>query len=91
MADALKVTGDVEAGHRAVAGYRMEDRIDRITQPTLLLCADADPFAVQHLAPWQAALPHAQVAHIEAGMVPLPDQLPDAFAEAVLVFIETPR
>src|ERR671929_124792 len=25
--DALKVTGDVEAGHRAVASYCMEDRI----------------------------------------------------------------
>ena len=91
VADALRVTGDVEAGHRAVAGYRMEDRIARITQPTLLLCADADPFASPHLALWQAALPHAQVAHVEAGMVPLPDQLPDAFADAVLAFIETLR
>ena len=78
-------------GHHAVAAYRMEDRIARITQPTLLICADTDPFASPHLEHWQAVLPHAQVAHIEAGMVPLPDQLPDAFAAAVLAFIEALR
>src|SRR5262245_1708305 len=42
--DALKVRGDVEAGHRAVAAYRIEDRIDAIGQPTLLIRAPADPF-----------------------------------------------
>ncbi|MBS0318124.1 MAG: alpha/beta fold hydrolase, partial [Proteobacteria bacterium] len=46
VADALKVSGDVEDGHRAVAAYRMEDRIGRVTQPTMLLRAGADPFAV---------------------------------------------
>jgi pimeloyl-ACP methyl ester carboxylesterase len=35
VADALKVQGDVEAGHRAVASYRMEERIGAVTQPTL--------------------------------------------------------
>ncbi len=88
VADALKVTGDVEAGHRAVGAYRMEDRIGRVTQPTLLLCADADPFAAPHLADWQRHLPQARVAHVETGMVPLPDQLPYAFAQAVLGFLK---
>ena len=87
VADALRVSGDVAAGHHAVAAYRMEDRIGRVAQPTLLICADADPFASPHLAHLHEQLPYASVAHIEAGMVPLPDQLPKAFADAVVGFL----
>ena len=86
--DALKVTGDVEAGHRAVAAYRMEDHIGRVTQPTLLIRASDDPFAAPHVPELQALLPDARVVEIVGGMVPLPDQLPGAFAQAVLVFLE---
>jgi len=85
--DALKVTGDVEGGHRAVASYRMEDHIGRVTQPTLLIRASDDPFAAPHLPELLARLPRAQVAEIAGGMVPLPDQLPQAFADAVLAFV----
>lgn len=86
VADAMKVA-DVEAGHRAVASYRMEDRIDRLRQPTLLVHAPDDPFAAPHTAHWQARLPHALVATIDGGGVPLPDQCPQAFARAVLDFL----
>jgi pimeloyl-ACP methyl ester carboxylesterase len=86
--DALKVSGDVEGGHRAVASYRMEDRIGRVTQPTLLVRASGDPFASPHVPELQAHLPQARVADIDGGMVPLPDQLPQAFARAVLAFLE---
>ena len=86
VADALKVSGDVAAGHHAVAAYRMEARIGRVIQPTLLICADADPYASPHLARLHEQLPQARVVHIEAGTVPLPDQLPQAFAEVVLDF-----
>jgi pimeloyl-ACP methyl ester carboxylesterase len=85
--DALKVKGDVEAGHRAVASYRMEDHIGRVTQPTLLIRAVDDPFAAPHLPELQSQLPQAQVAEIAGGMVPLPDQMPEAFAQAVLAFL----
>jgi len=86
--DALKVSGDVEGGHRAVASYRMEDHIGRVTQPTLLIRASDDPFAAPHVPELQALLPHARVVEIVGGMVPLPDQLPAAFAQAVLAFLE---
>lgn len=89
--DALKVSGDVEGGHRAVASYRMEDHIGRVTQPTLLIRATDDPFASAHAAELQAHLPHARLADIAGGMVPLPDQLPAAFAEALLQFLSTRR
>jgi len=87
--DALKVSGDVEGGHRAVASYRMEEHIDRVTQPTLLIRATDDPFASPHVAELQGHIRHAHVAEIAGGMVPLPDQLPQHFSRAVLRFLGT--
>jgi pimeloyl-ACP methyl ester carboxylesterase len=89
--DALKVSGDVEDGHRAVASYRMEDHIGRVTRPTLLIRATDDPFASPHVPELQAHIPHARVAEIDGGMVPLPDQLPGAFARTVLAFLDAQR
>jgi pimeloyl-ACP methyl ester carboxylesterase len=86
--DALKASGDVEAGHRAVAAYRMEERIGRVTQPTLVIRASGDPFAAPHAAELQAHLLQARVVDVEGGMVPLPDQMPEAFAAAVLDFLD---
>ena len=86
--DALQVRGDVEGGHRAVAAYRMEERIAAVRQPTLVLRATDDPFAAPHAEHWRQLLPRAQVADIPGGMVPLPDQLPEAFAQAVLRFLD---
>ena len=86
--DALQVRGDVEGGHRAVASYRMEERIAAVTQPALVIRAAADPFAAPHAEHWLQLLPQAQLAEIRDGMVPLPDQLPDAFAQAVLRFLD---
>jgi pimeloyl-ACP methyl ester carboxylesterase len=88
VADALKVQGDVEAGHRAVASYRMEDRIGAILQPTLVIRAPDDPFAAPHAADWLEHLPQARRVDIAGGMVPLPDQLPRAFAQAVIEFLD---
>jgi len=85
--DALKVAR-VEEGHRAVASYRMEERIGRIAQPVLIVRATDDPFAAPHAAELQHHLPQARIVDIEGGMVPLPDQMPDAFARTVLDFLE---
>lgn len=87
--DALKVQGDVEGGHRAVARYEMEGKVARLQAPTLLVHAPNDPFASPHTAEWRHLLPQAQVAEVPGGMVPLPDQLPQAFAQVVLDFLET--
>ncbi|MEP7302981.1 MAG: alpha/beta fold hydrolase [Caldimonas sp.] len=86
VADALKTGGDVEAGHRAVASYRMEHCIAALRMPVLIIHAADDPFAAPHLAEWRHLLPSAQVATI-AGGVPLPDQCPREFADAVLAFV----
>ena len=87
VADALKASGDVEAGHRAVASYRMEDKLGAVRAPVLLLHASDDPFAAPHLAEWRRLLPEAKLATIEGG-VPLPDQRPRAFAAALLAFLD---
>jgi len=87
--DALKVGPRVEEGHRAVASYRMEDRIGGVTQPALIVRATHDPFAAPHAAELQHRLPQARIVDIEGGMVPLPDQMPEAFARAVLDFLST--
>ncbi|SCK60639.1 Pimeloyl-ACP methyl ester carboxylesterase [Variovorax sp. HW608] len=89
--DALKASGSPEDGHRAVAAYRMEDRIRLVRQPTLLIRATDDPFASPHAAELHEHLANARIVDIEGGMVPLPDQMPEAFARAVLDFLETLR
>jgi pimeloyl-ACP methyl ester carboxylesterase len=89
--DALKVGRRMEEGHRAVAAYRMEERTPRVRQPTLILRATDDPFAAPHAAELQAHIPQARVVDIPGGMVPLPDQMPEAFAAAVLDFLGSLR
>ena len=84
--DALKVA-DAEHGHRVVAAYRMEDVIGRVRQPVRILCATDDPFSAPHAAELLRHLPQARVVSIEGAMVPLPDQMSEAFARAVLAFI----
>ena len=81
VADAMKVSGDVEAGHRAVASYRMEDRVGCGARATLLhSCAGRSVRGAAH-SRMAARLPHAEVATIAGGGVPLPDQCPaSAFA-----------
>ncbi|WP_077000736.1 alpha/beta fold hydrolase [Variovorax sp. KK3] len=86
--DALKVSSRMEEGHRAVASYRMEDRVAKVRQPTLILRATDDPFAAPHAAEFLAHVPHARIVDIAGGMVPLPDQMPAAFATAVLDFLD---
>lgn len=67
----------------------MEERIAKVRQPTLILRATDDPFAAPHAQELKAHIPHARIVDIEGGMVPLPDQLPEAFADAVMGFLGT--
>jgi pimeloyl-ACP methyl ester carboxylesterase len=87
----LKSGDRLEDGHRAVARYRMEERIARVSQPVLVIRAGADPFASPHAEALCAQLPQATLHDIAQGMVPLPDQLPADFAAAVLLFLDGAR
>jgi pimeloyl-ACP methyl ester carboxylesterase len=85
--DALRATVSREAGHAAVHGYRMEERLPLVQAPVLLVGATEDPFAYPELARMAAALPTAQVVEIQGGMVPLPDGWPRELADAILSFL----
>lgn len=87
LVDALKAGARAAEGHRVVARYDIVRAVDRIRCPVLLVGATADPFAYPALTRLQAALPQAVSTEIEGGMVPLPDQLPQAFAAAVEEFL----
>ena len=88
VADALRAGSLRLGGHRAVGAYEMDDAIARLRMPTLLIGATEDPYAYPELARMRAALPHAEVAEIVGGMVPLPDGWPAEFAAAIIGFLD---
>jgi pimeloyl-ACP methyl ester carboxylesterase len=87
VVDAPRAHGEPATGHHVVAAYAMETRIERVRQPTLLLRATADPFASPKAEALCAHLHDARIVDIPDGGVPLPDQMPEAFARAVEAFL----
>jgi pimeloyl-ACP methyl ester carboxylesterase len=87
MIDALRA-GDMAAeGHRVVNRYRMEDRLGRIRCPTLVIDPTDDPHAHPAAPRVAAAIAGSALREVSGGMVPLPDQLPQAFAGLVRDFV----
>jgi len=86
--DALKAGELASEGHKIVARFDVPEAASRIRCPVLLIGATDDPYAYPSLPRWREALPQAEVAVIEGGMVPLPDQLPAEFATAVERFFD---
>ena len=84
--DALRAGPMAAEGHRVVNRYHMEERLPLISCPTLVIDAVADPHAHPSAARLAAAIVGAELHGIEGGMVPLPDQKPEAFADAILKF-----
>lgn len=91
VADALLAGPRAAQGHLTVNRYRMEDRIGAVRCPTLLVGATDDPHAFPAVPRLAQALPHARRQDIHGGMVPLPEQLPGVFAEAVVRFLREAR
>ncbi len=89
IADALKAGRMAAEGHRVVSRYVMETRLPLVACPTLIIAPTADPHAYSNAGKVAAAIPGARVVEIEGGMVPLPDQMPEAFAQAVEAFLAT--
>jgi pimeloyl-ACP methyl ester carboxylesterase len=88
MVDCLRAGHLAAEGHRVVGRYPVEERLPLVSCPVLLLAPTADPYAFPAVPGLDTALPHAAVTVIEGGMVPLPDQLPGPFAEAVEAFLD---
>jgi pimeloyl-ACP methyl ester carboxylesterase len=87
MVDALKAGPRAAEGHRVVARYVMEPRLALVRCPTLVIAPTADPHAYPHASKVAAAIQGSRLVEIEGGMVPLPDQMPQAFAAAVHDFL----
>jgi pimeloyl-ACP methyl ester carboxylesterase len=87
MVDALRAGPMAAEGHRVVNRYRMEDRLGQIRCPTLVIAPTCDPHA-HPVAPRVAGAIAGSVLHeMPGGMVPLPDQMPEAFAGLVQSFV----
>jgi pimeloyl-ACP methyl ester carboxylesterase len=85
--DALRAGAMAAEGHRVVNRYRMEDRLGHVECPTLVIAPTGDPH-VHPVAPKVAgAIVGSILRELSGGMVPLPDQMPDAFASLVRDFV----
>jgi pimeloyl-ACP methyl ester carboxylesterase len=89
--DALRAGPKAEEGHRACHAYRMEETIGRIRCPTLVVCGTEDPFSYPRMALVARAIPGARTRAIPGGTVAMVDQMPEAFAAAILPFLRGER
>lgn len=87
MIDALRAGERAAGGHAVVNRYRMEDRIGRVRCRTLVIGASDDPHAYPAAARVAGAIAGARLTTITGGMVPLPDHMPERFAQAVVDFL----
>ncbi|MBW1691351.1 MAG: alpha/beta hydrolase [Deltaproteobacteria bacterium] len=85
--DAIKVLERVEEGHRAVSRYKMEEKVDLIKAPTLVLGGTDDPFSFPRMRPLSDSIKGSRTETIEGGMVPMVDQMPEEFARVVMEFL----
>lgn len=86
--DALKVWDRMEEGHRTVNRYRMEEKVSLIKAPTLVFAGTEDPFSFPRMKPLAGAIGGCRTAVLEGGMVPMVDQMPEAFARIVTAFLD---
>jgi len=87
IVDALKAGSRAAEGHRVVDRYEMETRLPLVRCPTLVIAPTADPHAHPHAPKVAAAITGSTLVTIEDGMVPLPDQKPEEFTDAIRRFL----
>jgi pimeloyl-ACP methyl ester carboxylesterase len=87
MVDALKAGARAVEGHAVVARYVMETQLPLIRCPVLVIAPSADPHAFPHARRLADSIAGSRYVEIEGGMVPLPDQMPERFAELVTDFL----
>jgi hypothetical protein len=67
----------------------MEEKVDRITADTLLVRPMSDRYVADDMPPLAARL-GAPMVEVEGGLIPLPDHMPERFAEIVLDHLRQP-
>ncbi|HWP11676.1 MAG TPA: alpha/beta hydrolase, partial [Ramlibacter sp.] len=89
VVDAIKAGPRAAEGHAVVARYVMETRLPLVRCPVLVMAPTQDPHAFPQARPLADAIAGSRYLELEGGMVPLPDQMPEAFARAVVEFLRT--
>ena len=84
--DALAVFDHVEEGHLAVNRYRMEERIHKVSVPTLVVCGELDDFSLPDVPKLAESIPGAKISIIQGVGVMAVDHRPDLFAAAITNF-----
>jgi pimeloyl-ACP methyl ester carboxylesterase len=87
VVDALKAGPMAAEGHRMVDRYEMDRRVSLVRCPTLVIAPTDDPHAYPNAPRVAAAIPGSKLVEIQKAMVPLPDQMPVEFAQAVHAFV----
>jgi pimeloyl-ACP methyl ester carboxylesterase len=87
LIDVLKAGELAEVGHQAVAKYKMEERIGLVKCPTLVICGSDDQFAFPDYEILASKLKYSTSKVIPRGRVPMPDQMPKEFCEAIEEFL----
>jgi pimeloyl-ACP methyl ester carboxylesterase len=87
IVDAIKAGPRAAEGHAVVARYVMETRLPLIRCPVLVIAPSADPHAYPAARPLAERIPGSHYVELAGGMVPLPDQMPEKFAELVKDFL----
>ena len=87
MVDALKAGARAVEGHAVVARYVMETQLPLVRCPVLVIAPTADPHAYPSARRLADSLADSRYVELDGGMVPLPDQMPERFAELVTDFL----
>ncbi|MGC7100611.1 alpha/beta fold hydrolase [Amycolatopsis lurida] len=88
--DCLAPGVDPAEGHYACARYVMEERVELVTAPVLVLAATDDPVSYPHTAKVAGAYVNAksvEVVEIVGGLIPLMEQKATEVAEVVEAFL----
>ncbi|MEU3855259.1 alpha/beta hydrolase [Streptomyces sp. NPDC029554] len=89
--DALAPGVDPAEGHLACARYVMEERVELVTAPLLLLAATEDPVSYPHVGKVATAYPNAKsvkVVEIAGGRIPLMEQKTADVVAAIESFLD---
>lgn len=87
VVDAIKAGPRAAHGHTVVAQYVMESRLPKIACPVLIVAPTDDPHAYPNAQPLAQRIAGSRVVEVPGGMIPLPDQMPQRFAEIVEDFL----
>lgn len=88
VVDAIKSGRHAAGGHEACAAYRMEDRLERLSMPIHMIIGGADEHAREHGPRLAERVNPVSTEVLDGAWVPMPEQVPDAFAAAVLNALE---